>query len=367
MGFRKKGSLTVTRQKHFRRKSYQEREKNPTIRMMETQYSSPIYVIPQNMLQKQQQQSLMKLSSNPTLAPAPAKYRVILSDVNKINKVVVNDKVQIAKSKPIATVVGCKRPAAALSPVSIIKTDIKKEEDNESEAPMRKRANLDHLSPDERLQRRKLKNRVAAQNARDKKKAQTDEMEKMIEQMRIEKQLLAAENARLLALTEQLQQENISLSEENADFKQRLGYPAPISIELPLSPASLPPLSPSPSDVTMSASSSVTSVTVAPPESSELTNDPLLQEQGPITTVLTTQSLAPGLSSPPDLTPWVQGCVITLSCVLVTLMTILRQSSPPLSSPLPPSPPPSLSTSHQSQSETKLPLKKRSWEVWSPP
>ena len=197
-------------------------------------------------------------------------------------------------------------------------------------------------------------------------------MEKVIEQMRIEKQLLAAENARLLALTEQLQQENLSLSEENADFKQRLGYPATtstpaISIELPLSPASLPPLSPSPSDVTMSASSSVTSVTVAPPESSELTNDPPLQEQGPITTLLTTQSLAPGLSSTPDLTPWVQGCVITLSCVLVTLMTILRQSSPPHSSPLPPPPPPSLSTSHQSQSETKLPLKKRSWEVWSPP
>jgi X box-binding protein 1 len=62
----------------------------------------------------------------------------------------------------------------------------------------------------ERLQRRKLKNRVAAQNARDKKKAQTEEMEKVIEQMRIEKQLLAAENARLLALTEKLQQENIS-------------------------------------------------------------------------------------------------------------------------------------------------------------
>ena len=67
-------------------------------------------------------------------------------------------------------------------------------------------------------------------------------MEKVIEQMRIEKQLLAAENARLLALTEQLQQENLSLSEENADFKQRLGYPATttpaISIELPLSPTS---------------------------------------------------------------------------------------------------------------------------------
>ena len=71
-------------------------------------------------------------------------------------------------------------------------------------------------------------------------------MEKMIEQMRIEKQLLAAENARLLALTEQLQKENLSLSEENADFKQRLGYPAPLSIELPLSPPPLPPPPPPP-------------------------------------------------------------------------------------------------------------------------
>ena len=195
-------------------------------------------------------------------------------------------------------------------------------------------------------------------------------MEKVIEQMRIEKQLLAAENARLLALTEQLQQENISLVEENADFKQRLGYPTTIpattaiAIELPPSPASLPPLSPSPSDVTMSPPSCVTSVAVAPPESSELTYDPLLQEQGAIMPALTTQSLAPGLSSPVDLTPWVQGCVITLSCVLVTLMTILRQSSPPLSSP--PSQSQSMSH-HSSQSETKLPLKKRNWEVWSPP
>merc|ERR1719464_1128942 len=32
---------------------------------------------------------------------------------------------------------------------------------------VRKRANLDHLSSDEKLMRRKLKNRVAAQNARD--------------------------------------------------------------------------------------------------------------------------------------------------------------------------------------------------------
>merc|ERR1712045_603122 len=170
--------------------------------MMETQFSSPIYVVPQKMLQEQQQQSLLKLSSNPTLATAAPKYRVILLDVNKINKVLFNEKIQIAKSKPIATVVGSKRPAATLPPLSPIsmKTDIKEEQEEDDEgAPMRKRANLDHLSPEERLQRRKLKNRVAAQNARDKKKAQTEEMEKMIEEIRMEKQKLVDENARLQA------------------------------------------------------------------------------------------------------------------------------------------------------------------------
>merc|ERR1711868_223850 len=148
--------------------------------------------------------------NNTNFGPAAPKYRVILSDSNKTNKILVNDKIQIAKSKPMAAVVGCKRPA---EPEPCLSPSIKGEEDEDDEicgTPMRKRANLDHLSPEERLQRRKLKNRVAAQNARDKKKAQTEEMEKLIDQMRAEKEMLVAENARLQAFNTQLQIENAS-------------------------------------------------------------------------------------------------------------------------------------------------------------
>ena len=51
--------------------------------------------------------------------------------------------------------------------------------------PVRKRANLDHLSPEEKLMRRKLKNRVAAQNARDKKRVKMEEMELELKRIKV--------------------------------------------------------------------------------------------------------------------------------------------------------------------------------------
>merc|ERR1719242_2026604 len=164
-------------------------------------------------------------------------------------------------SRPVATVVGCKRPAPPLSPEFDIK-DIKEEEDEEDEfAPVRKRANLDHLSPEERLMRRKLKNRVAAQNARDKKKAQCEEMEKLINQMKEDRQKLVEENTRL--------------QEVNTELKQRLGI-NPINPHLTISPPSPPstPTSshPAMSPSAMSPSTDITSSILQPRESSVFAN-----------------------------------------------------------------------------------------------
>nr|CAH0098045.1 unnamed protein product [Daphnia galeata] len=67
------------------------------------------------------------------------------------------------------------------------------------EKPTRKRQRLDHMTEQEKFLRRKMKNRVAAQTARDKKKAKMDELEEIVINLREENNRLKAENQHLLA------------------------------------------------------------------------------------------------------------------------------------------------------------------------
>jgi X box-binding protein 1 len=94
----------------------------------------------------------------------------------------------------------------------------------------RKRRRLTNLSPEEKLMRRKLKNRVAAQTARDRKKQRMSELEEALAQMEAENKKLQAENAGLKASTK-------TLSKENIELKQRLH--SPILLEESEEPLSL--------------------------------------------------------------------------------------------------------------------------------
>lgn len=92
--------------------------------------------------------------------------------------------------------------------------------EDESPGPEpRKRKRLTHLSPEERMMRRKLKNRVAAQTARDRKKARMTILEEQVA-------LLEAENDRLQHENKSLKVKTGSLSQENSHLKEKLGLTA---------------------------------------------------------------------------------------------------------------------------------------------
>ncbi|XP_038149330.1 LOW QUALITY PROTEIN: X-box-binding protein 1 [Cyprinodon tularosa] len=82
--------------------------------------------------------------------------------------------------------------------------------------PVRKRQRLTHLSPEEKALRRKLKNRVAAQTARDRKKAKMGELEQQVVELELENQKLHIENRMLREKTN-------GLLTENEELRQRLG------------------------------------------------------------------------------------------------------------------------------------------------
>ncbi|NXW86562.1 XBP1 protein, partial [Alopecoenas beccarii] len=82
--------------------------------------------------------------------------------------------------------------------------------------PARKRQRLTHLSPEEKALRRKLKNRVAAQSARDRKKARMTELEQQVVE-------LEEENQRLLLENQLLRERTCNLALENHELRCRLG------------------------------------------------------------------------------------------------------------------------------------------------
>jgi len=88
----------------------------------------------------------------------------------------------------------------------------------------RKRRRLTHLTPDEKMLRRKLKNRVAAQTARDRKKALMQDLEEKVAKLEEENKQLRKQNSNL-------KEASSSLVEENAALKSRLSQPVQVTIK----------------------------------------------------------------------------------------------------------------------------------------
>jgi X box-binding protein 1 len=92
---------------------------------------------------------------------------------------------------------------------------------NDDAGGPRKRRRLTHLTPDERLMRRKLKNRVAAQTARDRKKQRMDELEDVLAAVESENKRLQKENMNLKSQTGMLVTENAELR-ERLDHREKV-------------------------------------------------------------------------------------------------------------------------------------------------
>lgn len=107
---------------------------------------------------------------------------------------------------------------------------------NTENHPVRKRERLNHLTAEEKLNRRKLKNRVAAQTARDRKKLRTCKLEEAVRKLVAENEILRAENKRINTVCNELklqkQELERALQEERqqktSDIQPSLGSAASI-------------------------------------------------------------------------------------------------------------------------------------------
>ncbi|XP_070821207.1 LOW QUALITY PROTEIN: X-box-binding protein 1 [Chaetodon trifascialis] len=110
---------------------------------------------------------------------------------------------------------GFSRPISVVLPSAASQASSDSESNSSAGPPIRKRQRLTHLSPEEKALRRKLKNRVAAQTARDRKKAKMGELEQQVLELELENQKLHIEN-RLL------REKTSGLLTENEELRQRL-------------------------------------------------------------------------------------------------------------------------------------------------
>ncbi|XP_041792745.1 LOW QUALITY PROTEIN: X-box-binding protein 1 [Chelmon rostratus] len=110
---------------------------------------------------------------------------------------------------------GFSRPISVVLPSAASQASSDSESNSSVGPPIRKRQRLTHLSPEEKALRRKLKNRVAAQTARDRKKAKMGELEQQVLELELENQKLHIEN-RLL------REKTSGLLTENEELRQRL-------------------------------------------------------------------------------------------------------------------------------------------------
>jgi len=81
--------------------------------------------------------------------------------------------------------------------------------------PKRKREKLDHLTNDEKIMRRKIKNRISAQSARDRKKMKMTDLQDQLA-------ALCEERTQMLKENELLKKRNQKLERENNELRNRL-------------------------------------------------------------------------------------------------------------------------------------------------
>ena len=190
-----------------------------------------IIVIPQSMLAKHGIKTVISIGDVSQTRP-PTLTRVIKPSVPIISR-----------NAEANRLISLKRPLPQASPPSSGSEDDTKLEfyEDENGAKVRKRANLDHLTLEEKMMRRKLKNRVAAQNARDKKRVKMDDLEDTIKQLQHQNKILAKQNEELRALNRRLMAENANLKSTKVVVQDPATVFVKEEIETAFSPESLPP------------------------------------------------------------------------------------------------------------------------------